>query len=58
LLFIFSDEMLARTMGSNASPQTLQIEEQEQLRHGAEAWLIFVTITSVSVTWCDVPTSD
>ena len=50
--------MLARTMGSNASPQTLQIEEQEQLRHGAEAWLIFVTITSVSVTWCDVPTSD
>lgn len=55
---MFSDEMLTRTMGPNTSPQTLQIEEQEQISHSAETLLIFVTVTSVSVTWCDVPASD
>lgn len=50
--------MLTRTMGPNASPQTLQIEEQEQISHSAETLLNFVTISSVSVTGCDIPASD
>lgn len=58
LLFIFLDEMLTRTTGPNSSSQTLQAEGQEQISHGAESLLIFVTVTSVSVTYCKVSASD